>query len=431
MRQAILLLTLLSAAATGSSAQTDARVEWLRKHASPLRTLDFAASDDRDLEPIGRAIGSARVVMLGEQSHGDGANFAAKARLIRWLHQRHGFDLLVFESGFYECARTWIDARAGMALADSASGCMFEIWSNSQQVLPLLRYMDSVKTTGSPLELAGMDFQPSGRKARGMIADLRRFFGAQPDSAAAWTEVAAFADRFALVFESPRAFMTMPDSGKKGLLDAADRLANRPTRPIESMGALGDPGFWRQTIGSARAWSDFVWTANMSAPDPVVFNRRDSVMADNLLWLARKHPGRRIIVWGATSHLVRNRTGIVKDEAPRMVPAGHHTAVALGSDVYTIGFLAAEGELGYARPGTQTPRQAITPADSTTLDRLWAQTGQELAFLDLRKLAPGGEWLNEPLWARPLGYAPMESRWPRHLDGFIFVRRMTPSTPVR
>src|SRR6476646_9124695 len=97
----------------------DPRAAWLAQHAHPLRTLAIGDDDFSDLAPLGQAIGRRRIVLLGEQTHGDGATFEAKGRIVRYLHERLGFDLLVFESGFYDCHRTWIDARAGLALADS------------------------------------------------------------------------------------------------------------------------------------------------------------------------------------------------------------------------------------------------------------------------------------------------------------------------
>src|SRR5262245_57214996 len=49
----------------------EARVAWLKKHVVPLRSIKPDDEDFSDLEPIRKAIGDARIVQLGEQSHGD------------------------------------------------------------------------------------------------------------------------------------------------------------------------------------------------------------------------------------------------------------------------------------------------------------------------------------------------------------------------
>lgn len=426
VRRILCSLALVAAAVPSEAQDLAARRTWLAAHASPLRSLD-ANADFADLAPIGKAIGNKRIVMLGEQTHGDGATFQAKVRLIRYLHEQLGFDLLVFESGLYDCRRTWQDARAGMAIADSASGCMFELWWNSAQVRPLLTYLDEQKAGKRPLELAGMDFQPSGTRAKFLIDDFERFARAQVDTTGLGAELATLR---ATIGAAPPQVKALTDSALDAMRATSARLTSRPWRDVRALGQLGEAAFWKQTIGSAAAYIEFVHPLANGIQNPQVFNRRDSVMAANLVWLAKRDPKRKIIVWGASSHLVRNRTGIENDQAPGMIPTGHLASVALPGQIYTIGFIAAEGEMGMARRGTAVTRAPVESADSASIDGLMRDAGLSLAFLDLRHIAKGGEWLETPLVARPLGYAPMTTSWPKHLDAFLFTRTMTPSTPV-
>jgi len=77
----------------------------IKKHAKDnqhtIKSIDPQETGFDDLAAIGAAVGNARVVMLGEQCHGDGATFAAKSRLIKYLHEVKGFDVLAFEADFF------------------------------------------------------------------------------------------------------------------------------------------------------------------------------------------------------------------------------------------------------------------------------------------------------------------------------------------
>jgi erythromycin esterase-like protein len=70
--------------------------DYVKSNTVRLSSINPDSIDYSDLAPIGRAIGDARVVMLGEQDHGDAPTFLAKARLIKYLHEKKGFNVLAF-----------------------------------------------------------------------------------------------------------------------------------------------------------------------------------------------------------------------------------------------------------------------------------------------------------------------------------------------
>ena len=48
---------------------------WLQAHAIPIRSVAPDDDDFSDLQSLKQTFGTARIVMLGEQSHGDGTTF--------------------------------------------------------------------------------------------------------------------------------------------------------------------------------------------------------------------------------------------------------------------------------------------------------------------------------------------------------------------
>src|SRR5262245_34802587 len=79
------------------------RVDELLEHAVAVRSMDAADRDLTDLPPLIDASGNSDVVVLGENSHSDGPTSQAKCRMIRFLHERMGFDVLVWEAGLVDC----------------------------------------------------------------------------------------------------------------------------------------------------------------------------------------------------------------------------------------------------------------------------------------------------------------------------------------
>ena len=83
---------LLACLGLGQAQDRSARIGWLSRNAVPIRSIDPTIPDDdfADLKPLVAAVGRSRMVVLGEQSHGDGATFLAKGRLIKVPSSKDG-----------------------------------------------------------------------------------------------------------------------------------------------------------------------------------------------------------------------------------------------------------------------------------------------------------------------------------------------------
>ena len=409
----------------------DERQEWAKTAPIPIKSIDPAETDTDDLEAFGKAVGDSRIVFLGEPTRGDGATFGAKIRLIRYLHEHRGFDVLAFESGLIDCEKAW----AAFRKAEHTPAECFDIginpvWAKSQQVQPLSAYLAECAKGKTPLELCGFDCLFTGSGARSELAgDIAAVLGRLPEDA-----------------------FSRKQQGD--LCTAFDKLtdANRTPTPEE----LDLVGEFRDKVLALRAGDKFkaeelatwkLWFENLQAArdfknaDAVKASAlRDARMAKNFLALAtEKYPKRKIIVWAGSYHLMRNPmsidTIVVKDTGGVKREATYRTSTVmgdevhkkLGKEIYSVAFLAAEGEWKLMQTKEPTP---VPAPRNGSLDDLLNKAEHKNTFVDLKGL-PKDHWLRKSRTvARPFAYADTEAIWPDVFDGFVFTKTMTPSEMV-
>ncbi len=416
-------------ASTTADVSRAQRIESLGEATSALLLpADIPIGEDEfaDLGPLARAVDGRRIVTLGEAAHSDGTAFEVKARLVRFLHERCGFDVLVFEAGFYECDRAWRSAVAGESLVEQGRRALQPIWERSEVVQDLLAYQQSTLTTDRPLQLAGMDMMPTGSLLMEAAGDVE--------------EVALAAGVDPMVVEEGLFLLAGMQTEFRRVIVADAEERRFALGPMEELGAALREAAKSETIAddlrqraalcgqflpSFVACVEMLAVADLSNPEGgPELNRRDGQMAANVVWLAEEmFPGKKLIVWGATSHLSRKRTLLDVHTARKMVPVGEHLARALPWEVYHLAVTAYGGAIGSALDSSPID---LEPARRGSLEELWAATGNDAAFLDFTHLPESAAWLRGTIGCRAMGHADVDGRWAECVDGLVLLREMAP-----
>jgi erythromycin esterase-like protein len=383
--------------------------------AHPLASLSPADTTLAELEFLRSEIGGARVVFLGEPTHGEGNVVAAKARLVAFLQQRMGFTTLAMESGFFELHKAQRSIAAGKSVVKNLQSSVFPIWMNTQEFQPVVPLVGA-----DGLRVMGFDPQLTGEYSEDLVDDLQDFLDDEKGSAAIDYDLLSEAIEFMA------AHFTFPPTRQVAAFEAelnkaTPLLRRAATAPAATRRA--EAVFWQQCLRSLGALAhDYAthdsgtktqaeWTAADSNP-------RDAQMADNLLWYLRQHPAEKVVCWGALPHFANRVEVLGSDELRAYQPMGRAVKAALGADqVYILGTLAGGGTHGL--PGSAGV--AVPPPAPGTLEASLLALDKPLAFVSLKHQAAG-----QQLTTYAFDYQPLAGPWSEVVDGFLFFRSVAP-----
>ena len=388
---------------------------------SAVRSIEPSDTDFSDLNGLRTAIGGARIVLLGEQTHGEASTFLAKTRLIRFLHEKMGFDVLAFESGFYDCARIWENVQQGGALSQEVVGSLFYMYATSVQMGPLFDYVQGELHGAHPLVLTGFESQHTGVKAKTQLFDDFGRFLTRLSPAAVDEDWWLFR-RVSLATFNSRDFRPAPEEKARFFrkLSSLQRLLTDGGRVTDSL--TNSTGFWREVVNSIESQATRYWGMVQGNEGSV----RDAQMARNLTWLAEKaYPGKKIIVWAHNGHIAKGMGSLAGGRAPanpedEFVPMGATIHRSFGSKAYCIGFSGSEGTyMNYVNDQIVT----VAPRPAASIEGTLAAAGSTYAFLDYRRAS--GE-LRKPQDGTLRDYQSVKGVWPELFDGLFFIARVYP-----
>src|SRR5438874_3666950 len=145
--------------ATAYGQQSDLATEWIRANAIRFSTTE-AGHGFADMQALKPLIGNARIVSLGEATHGTREFFQLKHRMLEFLATEMGFTIFSIEANMPEAYRLNDYVLNGPGdPAELLRRMYFWTW-DTEEVLDMIRWMREFNKSGKGrVEFTGFDMQ--------------------------------------------------------------------------------------------------------------------------------------------------------------------------------------------------------------------------------------------------------------------------------
>ncbi|MEO7936172.1 MAG: erythromycin esterase family protein [Dokdonella sp.] len=416
------------ASASGLSPPSPDEQTWLTHNVRPIRSI-IHDGDFSDLEFLSGQLEGKRIVQLGESSHGAAEFSAIKVRIIKYLHERLGYNVIAFESSLAGCHIEDLSLDQRPPQSHVGIGCVFTVW-NTADLNELARYVYSTRQTATPLRLAGFDIQTSsGRDSTesmlGWISPLLDRVSSNLTNVAREAITTTVSD-----LQLMRTCISAHQSSCRPFDDLSSAHYQRLAQITAQLRALVDA----TPLASAdREEVVFAWLAINSLSDRLRYLRqfiddanayaalRDPMMAENITRLAElAYPNEKIIVWAHNAHIAN--TFRDPESNPSM---GTYLHTRWGDQLATIGIFMLRG--ASMDTDLRTPITVKSPLSGSLEAYAYSlRLGALYLPVPLINVAGSGDdWLHRPIRYYHWGAYERTGIMAGSFDGLIVIDRST------
>lgn len=412
--------------------------KWANDHAYSLSSIQPETFDGQkipankfdDLEMLKPLLHDKRIVFLGESSHGVAQFNLAKTRLIQFLHQDMGYNVLAFESGMGNVmnAQGQIDKQAALQTMKDA---IFGVWW-TKETLPLFDYAKSTQATEQPLVLTGFDIQQQGAFTNGdwlQNPKLAQQFNEAEKQLAEWSsgkDLKGYQKVKATIIDVYKQVKSQIQFKEKELQAAYPKephIVKLMDRTLADRIRLADE-YIELTIQS-----NIDIEQNNIESFLQTMEWRDQAMMENLLWLAEEvYPTEKFIVWAHNDHIRKAQSDVMGSPYPVKL-MGERLPDIYKNYSYVLGLYMTSGETAN-NMGEPMP---VLPPVKGSIEDILSSTNKPYTFIDLRNRQNerGNSWMFEPRLSYSWGMI-QESLVPRdQYDGILLIDQVNKPTYIK
>lgn len=376
----------------------------------------------RDYDGLLDAIGGARIVLLGEASHGTHEFYRERALITRRLISEKGFAAVAVEADWPDAYRvnryvrgTSADEKAVEAFEDFGRFPMW-MWRNADVLdfIGWLRAHNDTQPADRRAGFYGLDLYSLRASMEAVLAYLSKV---DPQAARRARARYACFDQFGGEMQEygyAAAFGLSPTCEGEvvtELLELHRRQAEYASR--DGRVAADDFFYAEQNARLVRNAEEYYRTMFRGRAES--WNLRDRHMADTvqalLSFLEHSTPGARLVLWAHNSHLGDARATEMGEQGELNV--GQLVRAHFGADAVLVGFTTYTGTVTAASDWDgPAHRKHVRPALAGSYERLFHETGIPRFLLPLRSSPELALALAAPRLERAIGviYAPQTER---------------------
>ncbi len=403
--------------AAGLSAQLNSKTieaEWLDKNCISIKYIKAENGFD-DLYQLNNLIGDARIVELGECTHGSSEVFSMKHRILEYLVKEKGFTIFSIEAAMPESYALNEYVLSGKGdVKKLMAGMYFWTW-NTQEVLDMIEWMKKYNETATAkIYFTGIDMQ----SPKGALKNIRIF--AERNIPQLLSVINGFDTIYTqLQYKANTRLMKQHADEFKQMAKVIKDSLNL------SIVAVPEKRWLLQCTKILEEYAYLIENNEI----------RDEYMSENAKWILDENPNAKMVIWAHNEHI---RKGKNKFGQIRM---REYLNKAYGKQMIAIGFTSDEGTY----TAVQRTRRKFIGLDSTN-SLISSQKGSyenifRTAFapnylLDLRNIPEnneGANWLLEKKLFRHIGaganekFQFIDSHLTKEYDMIIFLRKTTAS----
>lgn len=332
-----------------------------------------------DYDPLLHWIGSRRLVLIGEASHGTHGFYSARAAITRRLIAERGFRAVAIEGDWPDAFRAhrFVTGRGFDANARDALGGFqrFPAWMwRNMDVLAFLDWLRHFNGQRPPAQRAGfygLDLYSLHASMRAVLDFLDKV---DPEAAQRARYRYACFDHLG---EDPQAYGYAAGFGmSKGCEDevVAQLVELKRRRADFARDGEADPEDDLIAEQNARLVQNAEhYYRSMFKGRAESWNVRERHMDQTLDWLMRTHPETKLVVWAHNSHLGDARATEMAERGE--VNLGQLARERLGDEVFSVGFTTYSGEVTAASSWDRlAERKIVRPALSESYESLFHDT---------------------------------------------------------